>query len=182
MPKKMAKLNESRDFRPFKFRIQAFTNAFAEELQSLGILEETLSSKKIKSYLWNQKLISRYNEDGKKSKSKGNHIWHVHAKKLPDGGWIFREFQRKIAPQPAEKAYRGVPYSWTPRVWDPQASTAGLKVNFGSPPDSLPPWLSWKENVLIGTPTADCISPVTVQAIATVSRKIEDGVSQLQLD
>ena len=32
MPKKMAKLDESPDFRPFKFRIQAFTNAFAEEV------------------------------------------------------------------------------------------------------------------------------------------------------
>jgi len=28
----MAKLDESPDFRPFKFRIQAFTNAFAEEV------------------------------------------------------------------------------------------------------------------------------------------------------
>lgn len=34
MPKKMAKLDESPDFRPFKFRIQAFTNAFAEEVRS----------------------------------------------------------------------------------------------------------------------------------------------------
>ena len=31
MPKKMARLNESTDYRPFKFRIQAFTNAFHEE-------------------------------------------------------------------------------------------------------------------------------------------------------
>jgi hypothetical protein len=29
-PKKMAKLDESKNFRPFKFRIQAFTNAFNE--------------------------------------------------------------------------------------------------------------------------------------------------------
>jgi hypothetical protein len=31
MPKKMQKLDESTDFRPFKFRIQAFTAAFLEE-------------------------------------------------------------------------------------------------------------------------------------------------------
>jgi hypothetical protein len=31
MPKKMQRLDESPDFRPFKFRIQAFTNAFLEE-------------------------------------------------------------------------------------------------------------------------------------------------------
>jgi hypothetical protein len=34
MPKKMARLDESPDFRPFKFRIQAFTNAFHEEVGS----------------------------------------------------------------------------------------------------------------------------------------------------
>jgi hypothetical protein len=32
MPKKMQRLDESTDFRPFKFRIQAFTNAFHEEV------------------------------------------------------------------------------------------------------------------------------------------------------
>lgn len=32
MPKKMQKLDESTDYRPFKFRIQAFTNAFAENV------------------------------------------------------------------------------------------------------------------------------------------------------
>jgi hypothetical protein len=32
MPKKMARLDESTDYRPFKFRIQAFTNAFQEEV------------------------------------------------------------------------------------------------------------------------------------------------------
>lgn len=32
MAKKMAKLDESMDFRPFKFRIQAFTNGFMEDV------------------------------------------------------------------------------------------------------------------------------------------------------
>ena len=35
MAKKMQRLDESPDFRPFKFRIQAFTNAFLEEVTSL---------------------------------------------------------------------------------------------------------------------------------------------------
>jgi hypothetical protein len=173
MPKKMAKLDESPDFRPFKFRIQAFTNAFAEEVRLIAQagtrLEETLSAKKIKSYLWNQKLISRFNEDGKKSKSKGNHIWNVDAKKMPDGSWIFREFKRKIAPAPHTRAFVGSVYTWTPRVWDPQASTADLKVIFSSPPGQLPPWLSWTENVLSGMPAEDDVS-VQVTALATVSR------------
>lgn len=34
MPKKMAKLDESPDYRPFKFRIQAFTNKFQEEVST----------------------------------------------------------------------------------------------------------------------------------------------------
>jgi hypothetical protein len=100
MPKKMARLDESPDYRPFKFRIQSFTNAFMEELSRRGITEETISAKKIKNYLWKQDLISRFNQDGKKSKSKGNHIWNVDAKKLPDGSWVFRPFQRRIMVQP----------------------------------------------------------------------------------
>lgn len=32
MAKKMARLDELLDFRPFKFRIQAFTNGFLEEV------------------------------------------------------------------------------------------------------------------------------------------------------
>ena len=33
MAKKMQRLDESPDFRPFKFRIQAFTHAFLEEVR-----------------------------------------------------------------------------------------------------------------------------------------------------
>jgi hypothetical protein len=32
MPKKMQRLDESTDYRPFKFRIQAFTNSFSDEV------------------------------------------------------------------------------------------------------------------------------------------------------
>jgi hypothetical protein len=35
MAKKMQRLDESPDYRPFKFRIQAFTNAFLEEVGRL---------------------------------------------------------------------------------------------------------------------------------------------------
>lgn len=35
MAKKMQRLDESLEFRPFKFRIQAFTNAFLEEVSLL---------------------------------------------------------------------------------------------------------------------------------------------------
>jgi hypothetical protein len=100
MAKKMQRLDESTDYRPFKFRIQAFTNAFHEELAARGITEETMSAKKIKMYLWRQDLISRFNADGKKAKSKGNHIWNVEAKKMPGGGWVFRPFKRSIVGQP----------------------------------------------------------------------------------
>jgi hypothetical protein len=102
MPKKMARMDESPDYRPFRFRIQSFTNAFMEELARRGITEETISAKKVKHYLWKQDLISRFNADGKKSKSKGNHVWNVEAKKLPNGSWVFKPYHRKImvSPQP----------------------------------------------------------------------------------
>ena len=51
----------------------------------------------IRNFLWNQPYISRFNEEGKKSKSKGNHIWHVDAKRTDSGNWTFRPFQRKLA-------------------------------------------------------------------------------------
>jgi hypothetical protein len=35
MAKKMQRLDESPDFRPFKFRIQAFTTAFLEEVRRM---------------------------------------------------------------------------------------------------------------------------------------------------
>lgn len=68
MPKKMEKLDASTDFRPFKFRIQAFTTAFAEKLNKYGYTEEELSIRKVRQYLWAQPYISRFNDDGKKSK------------------------------------------------------------------------------------------------------------------
>ncbi|KAG8893095.1 hypothetical protein FRC01_013776, partial [Tulasnella sp. 417] len=46
MAKKMARLDESPDFRPFKFRIQAFTNGFVEELARQGYGEEQIPIKK----------------------------------------------------------------------------------------------------------------------------------------
>ncbi|KAJ7273331.1 hypothetical protein C8J57DRAFT_1715557 [Mycena rebaudengoi] len=100
MPKKMQKLDESTDFRPFKFRIQAFTAAFLEALAEQGYPEEKIPMKKVRNFLWRQPLILRFNEDGKKAKSKGNHIWNVEAKKLGEGSWEFRPFHRKIAGNP----------------------------------------------------------------------------------
>ncbi|CAG8512265.1 9135_t:CDS:10 [Racocetra persica] len=149
MAKKMQKLDESPDFRPFKFRIQAFTNAFHEELLRHGYTEEILPLRKVKNYLY----ISRFNEDGKKAKSKGNHVWNIEAKKTPTGGWIFREFTRKIAGIPDKIAYVGVKYTYAPRVWDPQVNVKSIKAVFHSP--WLPDWLRWENNVLTGTPGID---------------------------
>ncbi|KAJ7087833.1 hypothetical protein C8R44DRAFT_28661 [Mycena epipterygia] len=150
MPKKMQKLDESTDFRPFKFRIQAFTAAFLEELAEQGYPEEKIPMKKVRNYLWKQPLILRFNEDGKKAKSKGNHIWNVEAKKLGDGSWEFRPFHRKIAGNPPGVAYCGLIWKWQPRIWDPQACWQNVHVQYSSP--SLPSWLQWKDDVLSGTP------------------------------
>ncbi|RUS22686.1 hypothetical protein BC938DRAFT_475206 [Jimgerdemannia flammicorona] len=151
MAKKMQKLDESPDFRPFKFRIQAFVNAFHEELIRNGFTEDLLPLRKVKIYLWKSRFISRFNEDGKKAKSKGNHVWNIEAKKIPSGGWVFREFTRKIAGPPPKVAYIGLKYQWAPRVWDPQMRSP--KVVFHSP--YLPDWLRWENNLLTGTPGID---------------------------
>ena len=118
----------------------------------------------IRNYLWNSPYISRFNEDGKKAKSKGNHIWNIEAKKTGEGGWTFRPFQRRLAGVPPGVAYVGLRWTWTPRIWDPQASRNNLHVAYTSP--SLPPWLSWHEDqYLTGVPTPDAQScDVTVEA------------------
>ncbi|WFD27453.1 hypothetical protein MNAN1_002450 [Malassezia nana] len=164
MPKKMARLDESPDFRPFKFRIQAFTNAFQAELQRQGLGEEDSSMRKVKPYLWTHPYISRFNEDGKKAKSKGNHIWNVEARRLPGGGWEFFTFTPKIAGAASKVAYVGEPWSWNLRIWDPQASSSNIKVVYSA--NTLPRWLHWEEdeNVLTGIPqdpTDSCEVSVT---------------------
>ena len=117
----------------------------------------------IRNYLWNQPYISRFNEDGKKTKSKGNHIWNIDAKKNPDGSWTFRPFHRKVAGSPPGVAYVGLRWSWAPRIWDPQASRSNLVVTYSSP--SLPFWLFWEDDVLSGTPPPDAEScDITVVA------------------
>ncbi|WFD36054.1 hypothetical protein MCUN1_002925 [Malassezia cuniculi] len=154
MPKKMARLDESPDFRPFKFRIQAFTNAFQAAVTKAGISEEDCSIKLIKQFLWTQPYILRFNEDGKKSKSKGNHIWNIEAKKLATGKWEFRAFTPKITGETSKVAYVNEEWTWHLRVWDPQAASNSIKVVYSV--NSLPDWIHWDDTskVLTGTPTA----------------------------
>ncbi|KAF8921111.1 hypothetical protein CPB85DRAFT_1428129 [Mucidula mucida] len=167
MAKKMQRLDESPDFRPFKFRIQAFTNAFLDELARHGFPEEKIPMKKVRNYLWKQPHILRFNEDGKKAKSKGNHIWNVEAKKIGDSKWEFRPFYRKLAGNPPSVAYCGLTWKWAPRVWDPQASWQNIPITFSSP--YLPSWLSWENNVLSGSPPNDAQScEITVNAAFTL--------------
>jgi hypothetical protein len=172
MAKKMQRLDESPDFRPFKFRIQAFTNAFLEELARQGYPEDKIPMKKIRTYLWNQPYISRFNEEGKKTKSKGNHIWNIDAKKLQDGRWTFRPFHRRVAGSPPSVAYVGLRWTWAPRIWDPQASRTNLQVTYSSP--SLPSWLSWEDDVLQGTPPPDAEN----YEITVVARYMQDGIEE----
>ncbi|TFK76329.1 hypothetical protein BDN72DRAFT_230264 [Pluteus cervinus] len=169
MAKKMQRLDESPDFRPFKFRIQAFTLAFLEELARQGYPEEKIPMKKVRNYLWRQQYILRFNEDGKKAKSKGNHIWNIEAKKSGDGRWEFRPFHRKLAGSPPSVAYCGLRWSWTPRIWDPQASWQNVPVHYSSP--SLPSWLSWKDDLLSGVPPPDAES----SDITVIAKYVLDG-------
>ncbi|GAA5967995.1 hypothetical protein JCM11641_003692 [Rhodosporidiobolus odoratus] len=177
MAKKMEKLDQSHDFRPFKFRIQAFTTAFAERVAQSAVFEHEVPVKKIRQYLWAQPYISRFNDDGKKAKSKGNHIWTVEAKKIPDKKWIFREFARCIKGVAPPVAFIGMPWAWAPRVWDPQCSSAAIDASFMSP--SLPAWLSWEDNILSGeVPQSAHGQTVEVEAVATF--QMGNRVNQLR--
>jgi hypothetical protein len=100
------------------------------------------------------------------SQSKGNHIWTVEAKKMPDKQWLFREFTRCIKGQAPPTAFVGVTWVWQPRVWDPQCSSSALEAHFMSP--SLPPWLQWDNNVLSGeAPESEMGQDFEVEAVAT---------------
>jgi hypothetical protein len=129
----------------------------------------TLCLHQVRNYLWRQQYILRFNEDGKKAKSKGNHIWNIEAKKTKDGKWEFRPFHRKLAGSPPSVAYCGLKWSWTSRIWDPQASWQNVPVEYSSP--VLPSWLSWNDDTLSGTPPLDAEScRITVNAKVCLQR------------
>ncbi|KAF9526994.1 hypothetical protein CPB83DRAFT_870203 [Crepidotus variabilis] len=174
MAKKMQRLDESPDFRPFKFRILAFTNAFMDELAEQGFPEDKLPMKKVRNYLWRQQYILRFNEDGKKAKSKGNHIWSIEAKKSGDGKWEFRPFHRKLAGPPPGVAYAGLRWAWKPHIWDPQISFKKIHVTYSSP--GLPPWLSWKNGELSGIPPPEAES---CQVTATAKFVLDSQETEL---
>ncbi|KAH8927870.1 hypothetical protein BT69DRAFT_1277638 [Atractiella rhizophila] len=167
----MARMEATKDFRPFKFRIQSFTNAFSEELARHGMDEEEVPLKKVRQYLWTQPYISRFNDEGKKAKSKGNHVWMVEGKKDPECEWIFKAFERRILPErPAPTATPGRVWSYKPHVWDPQQPSASISVQFSSP--DLPSWLSWNDGTLSGVPTeGDFGGKIIVRASFTVAGK-----------
>jgi len=85
---------------------------------------------------------------------------------MGDGHWEFRPFHRKIAGTPPSVAYSGLRWSWTARVWDPQASWQGVPVHYSSP--TLPSWLSWKDDVLAGVPPTEA-QDCEITAVAKVS-------------
>jgi len=161
--KKLNKLTESTGFHPFKFKITAFCNAFREELIRAGYDQESSPLYRIlKQYLWTHRFISRFNSEGKQNKTKGTHVWVVEARKTGDGGWIFKEFDRKIICE-IPTAYPDQPWSCRPRVHDPQIKDP--KVFFTSP--DLPEWLEWDQNgTLSGTPSEND-SSCRVTIIAT---------------
>ncbi|KAF9358115.1 hypothetical protein BGX26_002483 [Mortierella sp. AD094] len=209
----MERLEMSTDFRPFKFRIQAFTNAFHDDLVQSGLTEDILPLRKVKVYLWKHRYISRFNEDGKKQKSKGNHVWNIEARKIwntsPDGTklingingnsrmdmknigpeaiaaagggvgfvrqhsvpvrWEFREYSSRIAGQIIKFARVGVPYVYSPRIWDAQMSCPAAK--FSSP--WLPAWLKWHKGELKGIPGPEDES-CTITVIAEYVREGEE--------
>jgi len=77
------------------------------------------------------RYISRYNEDGKKVKSKGAFVWVVEARKTADGSWIFKEFEPKFTgEEPSPYAYVGNEYSYRPMIYDPQIQSTVCNFRF----------------------------------------------------
>lgn len=114
---------------------------------------------------------------GSRSQSKGNHIWTVEAKKIPDRKWVFREFVRCIKGSAPSVAFAGLPWTWAPRVWDPQRSSDTIDASFMSP--TLPDWLSWENNVLSGVVPASALRETfEIEAVATF--QMGDQVQQLK--
>ncbi|TDL23558.1 hypothetical protein BD410DRAFT_768888 [Rickenella mellea] len=164
--KETQRLDDSSDFCQFKVRIQAFTNMFLEELAFQGY---KIPMSKVRSYLRNKPFISRFNEDGKEAKLMGDDIWNIDARKLPEGGWMFRPFHRKSKGSPPSVAHVGLRWSSPPRIWDPQASRTNVPLELSSP--ALPNWLSWEDGILSGTPPPDARAcDVTIEA-----RYMQDG-------
>ncbi|KAH8826975.1 hypothetical protein DL96DRAFT_1802499 [Flagelloscypha sp. PMI_526] len=160
MAKKMKRLDESNDYRPFKFRIAAFTSKFLERLAEEGYPEDKLPMKKacfldlhaVRNYLWHQPYILRFNEEGKKAKSKGNpHL----GRGIPKG-----------------VAYRGLEWRWKARIWDPQNAWHDVRVNYTSP--NLPSWLQWTGDELHGTPDLNATS-CDITIIAKFNFQGQDG-------
>lgn len=109
--------------------------------------------------------------------SKGNHIWSIEAKKVPDKKWIFREFTRCIKGSPPNVAFAGLPWSWAPRVWDPQCSVAAIGASFSSP--ALPSWLRWDDNVLSGE-APDSLTGTSLEIKAVATFQAAGKVQQLE--
>lgn len=188
MPKRMSRLDHSADYRPFKFRIQAFVNRWQDEVYRNGITEDDCSPKRLRQYLWTQPYISRFNEDGRKAKSKGNHVWIVEGRKLSETEWHFQKFERKIVGPVDKAATVGSPWTWILRVWDPQMSAASIKPVFTV--KAKPDWLKFvdgEDNVeksLVGTPdassqggtvavTAQCLHPNGTTQILDMSFELQ---------
>lgn len=178
----------------FKFRIRPFVNAFRQELADNGYTVDILPEKLLKTYLAHQRYISRFNEDGRKAKSKGTHVWIVEAKKTADGGFVFQEFARKIVgPEPPDKATVGTRYRYEPRIFDPQLSSGSNwtgqarlerptqscpslsdpRARFRSP--ILPYWLSWENNTSLTGIVPPDAAPVDVQVIGEYEFASDSG-------
>jgi hypothetical protein len=172
-------------FLPLSFRIQPFTNAFSETLHQVGLLPQRstpihsdwrkglplgmvhgLSPRKIKVYLWNNRFIRRFNEEGKKTKTKGSHIWNVLVRKyetpcISPGHsfpWEFAPFERKITGNSMPPMIPGEPWSWEPKVWDPQIRSP--RAMFSS--NWLPDWMHWEDSFLKAFPPLN-LSPGTME-------------------
>ncbi|KAJ3098509.1 hypothetical protein HDU97_003965 [Phlyctochytrium planicorne] len=149
--KKLENLKMTVVFDTFKFRPYAFVNGFKDELrQEEPELADLKNTGLVKAYLSRQRFLARYTKDNKKFKTKGAPVIVVEAKKTEDGGWIFKEFEKRISPPHSNKAKVGNIFMYKPELIDPQLG-GDRPVKYSFP--NLPSWLTWNNDALLGTPT-----------------------------
>ncbi|KAI8854153.1 hypothetical protein BC829DRAFT_380425 [Chytridium lagenaria] len=160
--RKVKKLKFMDDFECFKFKPAAFMDGFKTELKREDPEVADMPNGVVKSYLLRQKFLARFTKDKKKIKTKGAPVMAVEAKKTPDGGWIFKEFEKVIIMPKKATVRVGQLFIYKPEVLDLQLGERNPIYDF---PD-LPPWLRWVDNVLRGSPgETDSSREVTVVAL-----------------
>ena len=130
------KLRADQDpFQNFKFRINAFKNAFFEEAKRIGTMQNLflplLTPRSIKEYVDSTPYIAKFVKNHK-IKSKGYECYQVDGQLFPDR-WVFRVFRADFSETTPPTAYCGELYLWEPIISDPKL----CNLSFSTPSNPI---------------------------------------------